>query len=129
VILIYIIVLFGTLSIFLIENQEQTLAQPSKVEQQELTKLFGETFTNEVLSKCDITDECTIVEYSSPNIVVLHGDIYLYNQTDTGRSSNPFLWRAVNTLEANGFVIDSVGIAGEGSKNLPNRYHIIMLKQ
>jgi hypothetical protein len=129
VILIYIIVLFGTFTIFLIENQEQTYAQPSKVEMQELTKLFGETFTNEVLSKCDITDECTIVEYSSPNIVVLHGDIYLYNQTDTGRTSNTFLWRAVNTLEANGFVIDSVGIAGEGSKNLPNRYHIIMLKQ
>jgi hypothetical protein len=129
VILIYIIVLFGTFSIFLIGNQELTFGQPSKVEQQELTKLFGETFTNEILSKCDISDECAIVEYSSPNIVVLHGDIYLYNQTKTGRSSNTFLWRAVNTLESNGFMVNSVGIAGEGSKNLPNRYHIIMLKQ
>jgi hypothetical protein len=123
-----IIILFGMLSIFMIESQVQTFAQPSELEQQESTKLFGEAFTNEILAKCDITDDCTVVEYSSPNIVVLHGDIYLYNKTNMDYNSNTFLWRAVNTLETNGFTINSVSIAGEGSKDLPSKYHIIMSK-
>lgn len=73
--------------------------------------------------------DCVDLVYASANTVVLEGDYLILNASLPGNVANPFLWQAVDSLKANGYVIDSVVIGGTCSQATPNVYHVVVMSK
>lgn len=70
---------------------------------------------------------CVSVIHESPNTVVLNGDL-LVGGGSAGYEDNPFIWRAVDGFRGQGYNIESISLAGQGSQGNPHNILIVMSK-
>lgn len=92
------------------------------------TALFEDELTGEEacgLGYCSLYLE---VEYQSPYTVVLEGKLLRLAEGIIGYTANDLIWKGVDILKGEGYVIDSVQISGFGTDTNPYTYHVIMSK-
>jgi hypothetical protein len=70
---------------------------------------------------------CVNVIHESPGIVVLNGEL-LVSSTSGLAEDNPFIWRAVDGFSGQGYNIESISLAGQGSQGNPHNILIVMSK-
>jgi hypothetical protein len=66
------------------------------------------------------------VEYRSSSTVVLEGKLLRLAKGIIGYTANDLIWKGVDLLKEEGYVIDSVQISGFGTGTNSYRYHVIM---
>jgi hypothetical protein len=90
------------------------------------TSLFEDELTGE--EACGL-DYCSIyldVEYQSQSTVVLKGKLLRLAEGIIGYTANDLIWKGVDLLKEESYVIDSVQISGFGTDTNPYTYHVIM---
>ncbi|MGC1132368.1 MAG: hypothetical protein WA941_06070 [Nitrososphaeraceae archaeon] len=90
------------------------------------TSLFEDELTGEEacgLAYCSLYLD---VEYQSPSTVVLEGKLLRLAEGIIGYTANDLIWKGVDLLKEEGYVIDSVQISGFGTDTNPYAYHVIM---
>jgi len=90
------------------------------------TSLFEDELTGE--EACGL-DYCTLyldVEYQSSSTVVLEGKLLRLAEGIIGYTANDLIWKGVDMLKEEGYVIDSVQISGFGTDTNPYTYYVIM---
>jgi hypothetical protein len=75
---------------------------------------------------------CVNLIYESPTTVVLRGLVILLGGSPESESqvfySNPFLWKAVDALKAQGYRIIDIEITVLGNKSTNSEFNVIMSK-
>ena len=110
------------------------LANPSQVFSQfdrmmtNFTTLFEEELTGEEACGLDYCSLYLEVEHQSPDTVVLEGKYLRLAEGIIGYTANDLIWKGVDILKGEGYVIDSVQISGFGTDTNPYTYHVIMSK-
>lgn len=110
------------------------LANPSQVFSQfdrmmtNFTTLFEDELTGEETCGLDYCSLYLDVEYQSPYTVVLEGKFLRLAEGVIGYTENDLIWKGVDILKGEGYVIDSVQISGFGTDTNPYTYHVIMSK-
>lgn len=110
------------------------LANPSQVFSQfdrmmtNFTTLFEDELTGEETCGLDYCSLYLDVEYQSPYTVVLEGKFLRLAEGVIGYTENDLIWKGVDILKSEGYVIDSVQISGFGTESNPYTYHVIMSK-
>jgi hypothetical protein len=110
------------------------LANPSRVFSQfdrmmtNFTTLFEEELTGEEACGLDYCSLYLEVQYQSPYTVVLEGKFLRLAEGIVGYTANDLIWKGVDILKGEGYVIDSVQISGFGTDTNPYTYHVIMSK-
>jgi hypothetical protein len=110
------------------------LANPSQVFSQfdrmmtNFTTLFEDELTGEETCGLDYCSLYLDVEYQSPYTVVLEGKFLRLAEGVIGYTENDLIWKGVDILKSEGYVIDSVQISGFGTDTNPYTYHVIMSK-
>jgi hypothetical protein len=110
------------------------LANPSRVFSQfgrmmtNFTTLFEDELTGEEACGLDYCSLYLDVEYQSPYTVVLEGKFLRLAEGIVGYTANDLIWKGVDILKGEGYVIDSVQISGFGTDTNPYTYHVIMSK-
>jgi hypothetical protein len=69
---------------------------------------------------------CVSVIHESPNTLVLNGDLLVGGSA--GYEDNPFIWRALDGFRGQGYNIESISLAGQGSQGNPHKILIVMTK-
>jgi hypothetical protein len=111
-----------------------SLANPSQVFSQfdrmmtNFTTLFEEELTGEEACGLDYCSLYLDVQYQSPYTVVLEGKFLRLAEGIVGYTANDLIWKGVDILKGEGYVIDSVQISGFGTDTNPYTYHVIMSK-
>lgn len=70
-----------------------------------------------------LVDSCLFLLYESATTVVLNGDL-LINQSPGVHIDNPFIWQAADEFKTQGYIIDSVSLAGQGSRGNPHELYV-----
>ena len=105
---------------------------PSKVSSQldrmmmNFTALFEDELTGEEACGLDYCSLYLDVEYQSSSTVVLEGKLLRLAEGIIGYTANDLIWKGVDLLKEEGYVIDSVLISGFGTDTNPYTYHVIM---
>jgi hypothetical protein len=92
------------------------------------TSLFEDELTGEEACGLDYCSLYLDVEYQSPYTVVLEGKFLRLAEGIVGYTANDLIWKGVDILKGEGYVIDSVQISGFGTDANPYTYHVIMSK-
>ncbi|MGH9978898.1 MAG: hypothetical protein ACRD8Z_24155 [Nitrososphaeraceae archaeon] len=119
-----LIVIISTLSLVI---PSQVFSQFDRM-MTNFTTIFEDELTGEEV--CDL-DYCSLyldVEYQSPYTVVLEGKMLRLAEGIIGYTTNDLIWKGVDLLKEEGYVIDSVQISGFGTDTNPYTYHVIMSK-
>jgi hypothetical protein len=90
------------------------------------TSLFEDELTGEEACGLDYCSLYLDVEYQSSSTVVLEGKLLRLAEGITGYTANDLIWKGVDLLKEEGYVIDSVQISGFGTDTNPYVYHVIM---
>ena len=90
------------------------------------TSLFEDELTSEEACGLDYCSLYLDVEYQSSSTVVLEGKLLRLAEGITGYTANDLIWKGVDLLKEEGYVIDSVQISGFGTDTNPYTYHVIM---
>jgi hypothetical protein len=90
------------------------------------TSLFEDELTGEEVCGLDYCSLYLDVEYQSPSTVVLEGKLLRLAEDIIGYTANDLIWKGVDRLKEEGYVIDSVQLSGFGTDTNPYTYHIIM---
>jgi hypothetical protein len=90
------------------------------------TALFENELTGEEACGLDYCSLYLDVEYQSLYTVVLEGKLLRLAEGTIGYTSNDLIWKGVDLLKEEGYVIDSVQISGFGTDTNPYTYHVIM---
>jgi hypothetical protein len=90
------------------------------------TSLFEDELTGEEACGLDYCSLYLDVEYQSSSTVVLEGKLLRLAEGIIGYTENDLIWKGVDLLKQEGYVIDSVLISGFGTDINPYTYHIIM---
>jgi len=88
------------------------------------TALFENELTGEEACGLDYCSLYLDVEYQSLYTVVLEGKLLRLAEGTIGYTSNDLIWKGVDLLKEEGYVIDSVQISGTDTN--PYTYHVIM---
>ena len=105
---------------------------PSKVSSQldrmmmNFTAFFEDELTGEEVCGLDYCSLYLEVEYQSSSTVVLEGKLLRLAEGIIGYTANDLIWKGVDLLKEEGYVIDSVLISGFGTDTNPYTYHVIM---
>jgi hypothetical protein len=90
------------------------------------TSLFEDELTGEEACGLDYCSLYLDIEYQSSSTVVLEGKLLGLAEGIIGYTANDLIWKGVDLLKEEGYVIDSVQISGFGTDTNPNTYHVIM---
>lgn len=90
------------------------------------TSLFEDELTGEEACGLDYCSLYLDVEYQSSSTVVLEGKLLRLAEGITGYTANDLIWKGVDLLKEEGYVIESVQISGFGTDTNPYTYHVIM---
>jgi hypothetical protein len=90
------------------------------------TSLFEDELTGEEACGLDYCSLYLDVEYQSSSTVVLEGKLLRLAEDIIGYTANDLIWKGVDRLKEEGYVIDSVRISGFGTDTNPYTYHVIM---
>jgi hypothetical protein len=90
------------------------------------TELFEDELTGEEACGLDYCSLYLDVEYQSSSTVVLEGKLLRLAEGIIGYTENDLIWKGVDLLKEEGYVIDSVLISGLGTDTNPYTYHVIM---
>lgn len=90
------------------------------------TSLFEDELTGEEACGLDYCSLYLDVEYQSSSTVVLEGKLLRLAGGIIGYTANDLIWKGVDLLKEEGYVIDSVQISGFGTDTNPYAYHVIM---
>jgi hypothetical protein len=90
------------------------------------TALFEDELTGEEACGLDYCSLYLDVEYQSSSTVVLEGKLLRLAEGIIGYTENDLIWKGVDLLKQEGYVIDSVLISGFGTDTNPYTYHVIM---
>ncbi|MGA7370582.1 MAG: hypothetical protein WBX01_15750 [Nitrososphaeraceae archaeon] len=119
---------FGVI-IFVIIIPTLPIANPSPVFSQSdrmmtnFTTVFEDELTGEEACGLDYCSLYLDVEYQSPTLT---GKLLRLAEGTTGYITNNLIWKGVDILKGEGYVIDSVQISGFGTDVNPYTYHVIM---
>ena len=90
------------------------------------TELFQDELTSEEMCGLDFCSLYLNVEYQSQYTIVLEGNSLRLAEDTIGYTTNDLIWKGVDMLKDEGYVIDSVQLSGFGTETNPYTYHIIM---
>jgi hypothetical protein len=90
------------------------------------TELFEDEFTSEQACGLDYCSLYLDIEYQSPYTIVLEGKLLRLAEGIIGYTANDLIWKGVDMLKKEGYVIDSVQLSGFGTETSPYTYHVIM---
>jgi len=90
------------------------------------TELFKDELTSEEVCGLDFCSLYFDVEYQSPYTMVLEGKLLRLAEDTIGYTTNDLIWKGVDMLKEEGYIIDSVQLSGFGTETNPYTYHIIM---
>ena len=88
--------------------------------------LFEDELTGEEACGLDYCYLYLDVEYQSSSTIVLEGKLLRLAEGIIGFTANDLIWKGVDLLKEEGYVIDSVQISGFGTDTNPYTYHVIM---
>ena len=121
-------------TIFIVIISTLLLANPSQVSSQfgrmitNFTTVFEDELTGEEAGGLDYCSLYLDVEYQSPSTIVLKGKLLRLVEGITGYTTNDLIWKGVDILKGEGYVIDFVQISGFGTDTNPYTYHVVMSK-
>jgi hypothetical protein len=74
-----------------------------------------------------LAEACISLVYESASTIVFTGDLLV--STGTGLyTDNQSPWKAVDGFEAQGYSIESISLAGQGSQGNPHKVYVVMSK-
>lgn len=121
-------------TIFIVVIGTSLFANPSQVFSQfdrmmtNFTTVFKDELTSEEACGLDFCSLYLDVEYQSPYTVVLTGKLSRLADGIVGYTANDLIWKGVDILKGEGYVIDFVEISGFGTDTNPYTYYVIMSK-
>ena len=112
--------------ILLFANSSKVFSQLDNRMMTNFTSLFEDELTGEEACGLDYCSLYLDVEYQSSSTVVLEGKLLRLAEGIIGFTANDLIWKGVDLLKEEGYVIDSVQISGFGTDTNPYTYHVIM---
>jgi hypothetical protein len=122
---IAVAILVAAICILPFTNSSKVFSQLDRM-MTNFTSLFEDELTGEEVCGLDYCSLYLDVEYQSPSTVVLEGKLLRLAEGIIGYTANDLIWKGVDLLKEEGYVIDSVQISGFGTDTNPYTYHVIM---
>lgn len=122
---IAVAILVAAMCILPFTNSSKVFSQLDRI-MTNFTSLFEDELTGEEVCGLDYCSLYLDVEYQSPSTVVLEGKLLRLAEGIIGYTANDLIWKGVDMLKEEGYVIDSVQISGFGTDTNPYTYHVIM---
>jgi hypothetical protein len=122
---IAVAILVAVMCILPFTNSSKVFSQLDRM-MTNFTSLFEDELTGEEVCGVDYCSLYLDVEYQSSSTVVLEGKLLRLAEGIIGYTANDLIWKGVDLLKEEGYVIDSVQISGFGTDTNPYTYHVIM---
>ena len=115
---IAVAILVAVMCILPFTNSSKVFSQLDRM-MTNFTSLFEDELTGEEVCGVDYCSLYLDVEYQSSSTVVLEGKLLRLAEGIIGYTANDLIWKGVDLLKEEGYVIDSVQISGFGTDTNP----------